>query len=167
MINKIFLLIEKVCTLFAAFLMLSLVFFSFLQIILRNFFDIGLITIEDFTRNGVLWITFIGAILTTLNSKHISIDILPQFIKGKTKKYISLLLAILSSIICLIFTWYAISFIRLEFEMKIKIAGILPIWIFEIIIPIGFFLIAVSFILKYFITRDYSGQQDLNTRGQR
>ncbi len=99
-------------------------------------------------RNGVLWIAFIGAVLTTLRGKHISIDILPRFLSGARKRGLEWILAISSSVICLFLMWLGINFLKLEIEMESVIAGVIPAWIVEIIIPLGFFLLAVSFPLR-------------------
>ena len=85
MLNKIRTIIEKFVTALAVVLMLFLVVMAFLQVILRNFFAIGLNVVDELMRNGVLWIAFCGAALTALRSKHISIDILPRIVKGKTR----------------------------------------------------------------------------------
>jgi len=148
MITKIRKTIDKFLTGMAIFLMLSLVLFSFLQVMLRNLFGASMDAADEFMRNGVLWIAFIGAALTTLHGKHISIDILPRFAKGKGKKILDWTLTISAAIICLVMTWYSTEFIILEIQMKSLIAGFCPAWLIEIIIPIGFFLLAISFPMR-------------------
>jgi len=148
MIAKIRKTIDFFLTGTAIFLMLSLVLFSFLQVVLRNFFAISLNVADEFMRNGVLWIAFVGAVLTTLRGKHISIDILPRYVKGKRKIYLDWTLTISAALICLVMTWYSVRFIILEIEMKSVIAGFCPAWIIESIIPVGFFLLAISFPLR-------------------
>lgn len=132
----------------AVVLMLSLVIASFLQVILRNFFSIGFGAVEELMRNDVLWITFVGAVLTTMGGRHISIDILPRYLKEKPKRILNWILAISASVICLILAWYSVQFVRLDIEMKSIIAGFCPEWIFETIIPVGFFLLAISFPIR-------------------
>ena len=148
MVHKIHTILEKTATGMAVFLLLSLVVLSFIQVVLRNLFSMGLNLVEEFMRNGVLWIAFVGAVLTTLRGKHISIDILPRFLKSTSKKILLWILSILASIICLVLSWLAISFVRLEIETGSTIGGVFPAWIIELIIPIGFILLALSFPLK-------------------
>lgn len=148
MVHKIHTILEKTATGMAVFLLLSLVVLSFIQVVLRNLFSMGLNLVEEFMRNGVLWIAFVGAVLTTLRGKHISIDILPRFLKSTSKKILLWSLSVLASIICLVLSWLAISFIRLEIETGSTIGGVFPAWIIELIIPIGFILLALSFPLK-------------------
>ncbi|MDO9547850.1 MAG: hypothetical protein Q7J65_02665, partial [Candidatus Marinimicrobia bacterium] len=66
MVHKFRLFIEKITTWLAVFLMLMLVLLSFSQVVLRNFFSTGFNAFEELMRNAVLWIAFVGAVLTTL-----------------------------------------------------------------------------------------------------
>jgi C4-dicarboxylate transporter DctQ subunit len=148
MVPKIRQIIEKITTGLAVFLILSLVLLSFTQVILRNFFAIGFNAVDELMRNGVLWIAFIGAVLTTLRGKHISIDILLRFLPAAKKRILEWILAVVSSLICLVLMWFGIKFLQLEIEMESLIAGVIPAWTIEIIIPFGFFLLALSFPLR-------------------
>jgi len=148
MVHRIRRLIEKIAAGMAIALLLMLVVLAFLQVILRNFFSIGLNLVEESMRNGVLWIGFIGALLTTLRAKHISIDILPRIIHGKAKRVLDWVLALCSSLICLILGFYSAKFVQLEIETGAQIGGTIPAWTFEIILPLGFLLLAVAFILR-------------------
>jgi len=148
MLSKFRLIIEKIITALAVFLMLSLAVMAFIQVILRNFFAIGLNAVDELMRNGVLWIAFIGAALTTLRSRHIAIDILPRLLKGKVRRVLNRILNLTASLICVILGWYAAKFVQLEIDMHSTIAGVIPAWIIEIILPVGFFLLALTFLLR-------------------
>lgn len=158
MLNKFRLIIEKIITAMAVILMLSLAVMAFAQVILRNFFAIGLNVVDELMRNGVLWIAFVGAALTTLHSKHIAIDILPRLLKGKARLTLNWILNLIAGLICLILGWYAWKFILLEIEMHSRIAGVIPAWIVEIILPVGFLLLALTFFLKILIKSNPESQ---------
>lgn len=148
MVHKIRLFIEKITTWLAVFLMLLLVVLSFSQVVLRNFFATGFNAFEELMRNAVLWIAFIGATLTTLRGKHISIDILPRFAKGRFKIILNWALSITASLICFYMSWLGLQFLKLEIDLTSVIAGSIPAWIIEIIIPVGFLLLAITFPLR-------------------
>lgn len=148
MLSKFRNIVERCITALAVVLMLALAVMSFVQVILRNFFSIGLNAVDELMRNGVLWIAFVGAVLTTLRSKHISIDILPRLLKGRVKVVLDWILHLTVSAICLCFTWYSIRFIQLELRMRSMIAGFIPAWTIEIILPIGFFLLTIAYLLR-------------------
>ncbi|RKY54841.1 MAG: TRAP transporter small permease [Candidatus Neomarinimicrobiota bacterium] len=148
MVHKIRITIEKITTAMAVFLMLSLVILAFLQVVLRNFFSIGFSAVEEFMRNGVLWIALVGAVLTTFRGKHISVDILLRYLSSTPKKIVTWIITAFASFMCIIMTWYSILFIKMEIESGSVIGGFCPAWIIEIILPVGFLLLAISFPIK-------------------
>jgi len=148
MVSNIRRMIEKVAIGMAAFLMLGLVILAFIQVMLRNFFHIGFNAVEEFMRNGVLWIAFVGAVLTTLRGRHIAIDILPRFLKDRPKRIIYWIISLIVALICLILMYYGIQFMLLEMETGAVIGGFCPAWIVELIIPVGFLLLAITSVLR-------------------
>jgi len=152
LLMKILLKIKKIVNLLitalAIILLSTIVLFTFAQVILRNFFKIHLTEIENIVRSEVLWIAFIGAVLTSLQGRHISIDILPRYLKGKAKKILLVILDLSAMTICLILAWYSIKFIQLEISLGTTVGMSIPAWIPELILPVGFFLLAISFPLK-------------------
>jgi len=150
MLNKLRSFIEKIATVLAVILMLSLAVLSFVQVMLRNLFSLGFNAVEELMRNGVLWIAFVGAVLTTLRGKHIAIDILPRLARGRFKAILDSLINLAVAVICLVLSWFALQFVMLEIRMKAVIAGFCPAWIIESILPIGFLLLATAFLIRLF-----------------
>ncbi len=159
-ISRIRKIVENTATGLAVFLMLSLILLSFLQVILRNFFSMAFSTVETLIRHEVLWIAFIGAALTTLRGRHISIDILPRYLKGKVKLILQWIISLSATVICLVLCWYSILFIQMEIEFGTKIGDLIPAWIVQIILPLGFLLLALSFPLRTLEGREQK-QRDL------
>lgn len=158
MVRKIKLIVEKISTYLAVSFLLGLVFLSFIQVILRNVFSVAFNIIEVIMRNAVLWITFFGALLASTRGKHISIDILPIILErkklNKTLKALNFLINLIVTLIGLIFTYISIKFIVMEIESGTYIGGLFPAWISEIIIPVGFFLLSLTFFLKLLDSED-------------
>ncbi|MCF7741507.1 MAG: TRAP transporter small permease [Candidatus Marinimicrobia bacterium] len=162
---KIKKIVDAMITALAIILMSSIVLFTFAQVILRNFFTIHLTELENIVRSEVLWIAFIGAVLTSLRGRHISIDILPRYLKGKARKVLLIVLDISAMIICFILAWYSIKFIQLEISLGTTIGMNIPAWIPELILPIGFFLLAISFPLKLVKPPEEEQiEKDINTK---
>ena len=70
--------------------------FAVMQILLRNFFDIGLIWLESYLRMQVLWLAMLGAMVATREGEHIRIDLLARFIQGKLIRYFDGAVAVLA-----------------------------------------------------------------------
>lgn len=162
---KIKKIIDAIITALSIILMSSIVLFTFAQVILRNFFTIHLTELENIVRSEVLWIAFIGAVLTSLRGRHISIDILPRYLKGKARKILLIILDFSAMIICFILAWYSIKFIQLEISLGTTVGMNIPAWIPELILPIGFILLAISFPLKLVKPPEEEQiEKDINTK---
>jgi len=120
------------------------------QIFLRNLFGINLNIAGEIARQGVIWLTFTGGILTTLARKHIAIDLMSRVFHGKIQKIIFVIVNIVAAIICSVMVFYSVNFLKFEIEFASKIADKIPAWTFQIIIPIGFIFMAIAFLLNTF-----------------
>ena len=126
----------------------SMVLLSFLQVLMRNFFDTGILWGDIFLRHLVLWVGFIGASLATREEKHINIDLLTRLIPKKIVPFAKIVIDVTSVIICLVLVKAGWEFVSMEIEANTTLFQNVPSWYFEIIIPVGFALIALRFIFK-------------------
>lgn len=138
---------------FILILILSLmVLLSFLQVILRNFFDTGILWLDPFLRHLVLWIAFLGASLATQNDKHINIDILSRFLSQKNKHISKIINHIFAAFVALLLFYASIKFITDELDAQTTIFTISSLEIksyqMQIIIPVGFALMFFRFIIS-------------------
>ena len=126
---------------------LFMVTFAFLQVLLRNLFSQGFMGGDILLRHLVLWVGFIGASLATRDEKHINIDILSRFLKGRVLHGFQALVYFFSAIVCYFLTAASISFVLQEKEFSTVLFGNVQAWYFQIIIPIGFLLITLRFLI--------------------
>ncbi|MBN2365172.1 MAG: TRAP transporter small permease [Calditrichaeota bacterium] len=125
-----------------------MVLLSFLQVILRNFFETGILWGDIFLRHLVLWVGFIGASLATRQEKHINIDILNRIVPKKSLPPIKIIIDIFSVLICFILAKASYEFVMMEKDAGSIIFENIPAWFIQIIIPAGFTLIGLRFALK-------------------
>jgi len=129
------------------FIVVVMVLLAFLQVLLRNIFDHNLLWGDPFLRHMVLWVGFIGASLTTKDEKHINIDVLSRFLRGKARLLANWFTDLLAAAVSSVLAWAAWQFVMEEKEYaNIAFAGI-PSWYFQIIIVIGFGLMALRFLM--------------------
>lgn len=126
---------------------LTMVLLSFLQLILRGVFDIGILWGDIFLRHLVLWIGFIGASIAAKEEKHINIDVLSRFLGPKAEKIVHTITYLFAAAISWILADAAYMFVKDEMEFETIIFKDVPAWYFQVIIPIGFVLIALRFAL--------------------
>jgi C4-dicarboxylate transporter DctQ subunit len=124
-----------------------MVLFAFLQVVLRNIFDEGILWGDILLRHLVLWVGFIGASLATRESKHINIDLFNRFLTERGKKISLLITNLFSVFICILLTEAGWTFVIDEKMMGTTIFAEVPAWYFQIIIPVGFLLMAFHFLI--------------------
>jgi C4-dicarboxylate transporter DctQ subunit len=132
---------------FLVFLLFLMVFLAFGQVVLRNLLNSGLLWTDIFLRQLVLWVGFLGASLAVRERRHISIDVLPQFLPAACKPWIQVLVDLSAGLISVFLTVASWRFVRLEIEYPTILFLDLPAWIFQTILPISFAVIS----LRYFL----------------
>lgn len=120
------------------------------QIALRNIWDSGLAWGDPLLRLSVLWVGLLGAMAATREDNHLTIDVFYRYMPAKAKTIIRAITDLFAAIVCAIVAYYSISLIIIEKqESSIAFAGI-PAWITELIIPIGFGVMACRFLIRAF-----------------
>jgi C4-dicarboxylate transporter, DctM subunit len=160
----------------ASIMLLSMAFIPCAEFLGRYFFNIGISGATDYLQHLTLWIGLFGAILAIRDKKHLkitgSINWLPKPLKFFTEYYSYFIAAAVCWSLCgasiqLIiaeapalpenFNVYLPNFIIEWLEPFglfysggiIKIGGLIPQWIAEIIMPLGFGIMAVCFIICF------------------
>lgn len=131
---------------------LSLLFFALLgiataQIVLRNGFDSGLSWGDDVIQVLVLWIGFAGAIYAARRGQHINIDVISRFLPEQGAQLMYRIVFLLTAILCAFAAYHSWLFIEIEREDGMNAFLTVPVWLTEVIIPIGFAAIAVRYLL--------------------
>ena len=135
---------------FLVFFLFLMVFLAFGQVILRNFLNSGLLWTDIFLRQLVLWVGFLGASLAVRERRHISIDVLPQFLPAKYKPLTQILVNLCTGLITIFLTIASCKFVQLEMEFPTILFLDLPAWIFQTILPVSFAVISMRYFLHVF-----------------
>ena len=117
------------------------------QIMLRNFFDSGIIWIDPMLRVLVLWLGLIGATVATRNNKHIRIDLLSRYFERNTNRLIQSIVGQVSAWTCLVVGWYGFKWIHLDYQDGMTSFIGIPAWMLEVIIPVSFSLIGLRYLI--------------------
>ncbi|MBW2059172.1 MAG: TRAP transporter small permease subunit [Deltaproteobacteria bacterium] len=126
-------------------LVLAMVGLASIQIFLRIFFSSGIIWAAVALRHLVLWVAMSGAVMATHESRHIKIDILARFLKGRQRVILAVLIDFFSALICLLLALASIRFVRGEFLFDTRTFLQIPGWIVVLIFPLAFFAITFHF----------------------
>ncbi len=122
------------------------------QIVLRNFFDIGLSFGDELLRLLVLWLALAGALAASRLDKHINVAVLDRFLPQRLRQWVKILIHLFTSAICSVVAWFSLEFVLTSKEYGDVLLGNVPAWCLQAILPVGFALIAWHYLL--FMLRD-------------
>jgi len=126
----------------------ALILLALSQIVLRNFFDSGIEWSEPLLRVMVMWLGLLGAIAATKQNNHISIDAVSRLLPNKGKVISAVIANLFSAIICAIVSYYSLQFVLMEYQDGMMAFSSIPAWWCESIIPIGFALMSLRFLVN-------------------
>ena len=129
-------------------LLTMMILLAFSQIVLRNFFDTGIVWGDALVRYLVVWVGFVGAAIAAKEGKHITIDVLSRWISGAGNSAIQAISHLSSAAICGLLTWAGIKFIWFEAQMGGMAFFKLPVWVPELIIPVTLGLMTLRYALR-------------------
>jgi TRAP-type C4-dicarboxylate transport system permease small subunit len=139
--------LEKIESTLLIIIVSVMVVLAFLQVVLRNLFAQGILWADIFLRHLVLWVGFIGASLATREEKHIVIDLFTRFLSKRKKNIARVITNLFAFIICLFLADAGWTFVQYEKSGGTILFNNIQAWYFQIIIPIGFLLMAFRFLL--------------------
>lgn len=146
-----------------AMLLISMVVIATAQIVLRNFFDMGLLWADPLLRVMLLWLGLLGAVAASHDNKHISIDLLSKLVPDKFLPRIRMITSLFTAIVCAIVAYHAGRFVLDEYNYHTpsSVSYDIPAWTLELIIPLGFALIALRYFLligRYWLRKPISAE---------
>jgi len=138
---------DKVESILLSLLLTAMIVFSCLQIVLRTFFDTGLLWIDPLLRYLVLWCGFLGAVSAAGQSKHIAIDVIGDKLPEKLEPLLFLVTTLFSICAAAGLTWAGYRFLQSEIEFSSTGPLGIPTWAWNTIFPIAFALICLKYIV--------------------
>lgn len=128
-------------------ILLSMLTLAFVQILMRNLFNSGMVWSEPLLKILVLWTALLGAMVATRNHHHINIDVLSKFLPARLQTLQQYFIHGISAVVCLLLAWLSLRFVALEWEDGTLAFASVPAWVPELILPIGFFSMGLRFLL--------------------
>ncbi len=148
LIRQIESILGRIEALAVTVLLSIMILFSFSQVLLRNFFNDGILWADILIRQLVLWVGFLGASLAVRENKHISIDFLPNILPESWGNVIQFTVNLTAGIVSGFLAVAAWRFVQFEMEGQATLFLDIPVWIFQVILPYSFGVISARFLLK-------------------
>jgi TRAP-type C4-dicarboxylate transport system permease small subunit len=126
----------------------AMVVLAFLQVVLRNFFDTGMVWADTLVRHLLLWAGFFGGSIAAFEGRHIGIDALTKYLSQRWKNIAGVVTNFFAAVVCYFLADAGLTFVLSELEAGGEFIFGLPAYAGMVIIPIGYGLLALHFVLK-------------------
>ena len=131
-------------------ILFSMILLAGAQIVLRNFFDFSLFWGDEMLRLMVLWLTVAGGLAASRLDKHISVEVLDRFLPYKLQTPVKIILDLFTTFVCALISWQSARFVMSSYEFGDTVMRSFPAWIAQIVMPVGFGLMAWRHLLFAF-----------------
>ena len=123
-------------------ILISMILLAGTQIFLRNILDTSLFWGDEMLRLMVLWLTIAGGLAASRMDKHISIAVVDRFLPVTAQRITKVIIDLFTAGICALFAWHSARFVMGSYEFGDTLMRSVPAWTMQIILPIGFSLMA-------------------------
>lgn len=144
-------LLERVENGLIAVLVLAMVLFAGAQILLRNLFGSGIEWADPLLRALVLWTAMLGALAAARDDKHIGLDLVTHFVHGRAKRVFRVIALLFAASVSAAMAWYGANLVMLDYASATQAFARVPSWCIELILPIGFGLLALRLATHAFL----------------
>jgi len=100
----------------------------------------------DYVRHLVLWISFAGAMITTRERSHLSLSIGVERMPESVKRVVATGTSFVAAAVCTALAAASLSFVLSGFDPT-ETVGVVPVRVAALVMPVGFAVIALRFIL--------------------
>ena len=129
-------------------LLSSLILLAAGQIVLREFFDTGIIWADELVRLIVLWLAMLGAVAACREDRHIRIDAVSHLFSDRAIDIIRIVVDLFAAVVCGIVAWHAYRYLQIEIEFEDTVLVDTPSWMAHIVMPVAFALLSYRFIIS-------------------
>jgi tripartite ATP-independent transporter DctM subunit len=112
----------------------------------RTVFGRGLPGAIPFVQHLTLWIGFLGAALAAREGRLLSLAT-GNFVPKSLRRWTGLFTAAIGAAVCVALAFASWELVRLERESALEIALGVPVWVGQIVMPIGFALLAIRLVM--------------------
>lgn len=115
------------------------------QILARNIFSGGFYWADEYLRLAVLWVALIGSIAAARDHRHLRIDLLSRLLPAHITRWTDFIADCATVVVCAILAWYSLVLVLESREYEDLAFSALPLWWFQVILPMGFLLISYRY----------------------
>jgi TRAP-type C4-dicarboxylate transport system permease small subunit len=126
----------------------GLVVFATAQIVLRNFFSIGVNWSDGLIRLIVLWLALVGTLAASREGRHLTMGAVTRWLSPRLQTVAGVTVDLFAAIFCGLLARYAVSFVADSREFGDTLLNVVPAWWLQAPLPIAFTLSAWQFLVR-------------------
>jgi TRAP-type C4-dicarboxylate transport system permease small subunit len=119
-----------------------------LQLFLRGTLHASILWGDVVARHLVIWVGFFGAFLATRGERHFHVDVLTRFVGPRLRLWFNALCNLFAAVVCVFLVNASWTFITVGLDGKAILFLGIPHTAAAAIVPAGFGLIALQFVLR-------------------
>ncbi len=127
--------------------LLAMALFPFIEILGRALFNAGVPGSIDYVRHLTLWVSFIGAAVAARETRHLALGF-NSFMHARWRQAADMVSAAIAGAACLWLSWASFDFVRQNAASVATLGGVMPEWVAQTIMPIGFGLMGLRFLRR-------------------
>ncbi|MGH7810070.1 MAG: TRAP transporter small permease subunit, partial [Candidatus Binatia bacterium] len=112
------------------------------ELILRIFFNTGIAGSTSYVQHLTLWVGFLGAIVAARSKQHLTFIPTLAFLPPAWQRKAAVFSASVSATVALGLALASVQFVYSQIDAPTRVAGWLPIWVLQLILPLCFTIIA-------------------------
>src|SRR5207248_6432201 len=122
-------------------IVLAMILLPTLEALLRRAIGIGVPDAMPYTQHLTLWVGFIGAMLATATERHLALTTV-ELLPGRWQKGARGYVHVLSALVTAVLAYASLDLVLFDRVRADRLAGGVPEWWFEIVMPVGFAVMA-------------------------
>jgi tripartite ATP-independent transporter DctM subunit len=130
------------------FALLAMALLPLLEIVIRKFYPSGIPGSTIWVQHLALWVGFLGAAIAARRGELLSLTAGSSLLRDRSKRIVDIFTAGISFAVCAVLTKGSLELVGVEREGGRALALGIPVWVAQIIMPIGFALIGLRIVRR-------------------
>jgi tripartite ATP-independent transporter DctM subunit len=133
---------------FTVVLTVAMVILPVLELVLRAVRGEGVPGGSKYVQHLMVWLGFVGAAIATGSGKHLGLATGTFLKPGRRRTAVGIFTHVVSSIVCMVLTYASFDVVKANRQSEDLLAGGIPVWWSEVIVPASMAVITVRLIWK-------------------
>jgi len=136
--------LRRLESLLLTLLLLGLMGVGLTQIVMRNL-GIALPWADGVMRSMVLWLAMVAGVMAAGQLRHIRINLIEHWLPTAWVGWVNRLAYLIAAAVCFVMSWFGMEMVAIEASFGAVAFFNVPVWVVQMIVPIGFALMGLRF----------------------